>query len=175
MPRLLTLAVPLVLALGASGCVAHSHHHYPVEEAPTEYPYTGHHPVPHDHGGGWCMESHHHVHVYSPGPQYVYVDRYYAYRGPTVVWYVDLHPNRHGGYCNLHGRHSHDYFPTREHYSWDRGRNVYVYNRRHEASPGQGWSRPAPSNPGHGYRPPSILPVRAAWTPSTSPLRSTRA
>src|SRR5215218_9772017 len=156
MHRPLTLVVPLLLALGASGCVAHSHAYYPAEPAPTEYSYSGNHPVPYDQGGGWCTDSFLHVHAYAPGPQYVYVDRSYAYRGPTVIWYVDTHPNSHGGYCSLQGRHSHDYFPSRD-YSWDRGREVYVYNNRHDASPGQGYGRPTPPpvGVGHGSPPPS--------------------
>ncbi|NOK02503.1 MULTISPECIES: hypothetical protein [Myxococcus] len=172
MRRLLALAVPLALMMG-TGCVAHVHgparHHAPVQVI--EYSYSSDHPIPDDFGGGWCPYSHVHVHDYEPTTTYyVYSDDAYYYSGPSVVWYWNDHPHAHGGLCNMHGRHSHDYYPsTGSIYRYERNRG-YVWSRTHSASAGYGYVRPAtrPSNrpvvPGNTYsgtRPP---PGGTRWT-----------
>ncbi|RKH70519.1 hypothetical protein [Corallococcus aberystwythensis] len=167
MNRLLALVVPLALLMG-TGCVVEAHSHRPVRRvayvAPVaEYRFAGAHPVPDDYGGGWCPEDYAHVHDYQP-PQasYVYTDNVYYYRGPTVVWYWDYHPISSGGYCNLHGRHQHDYYPRGSWgsgYSYDRGGRGYRWDNTHAASAGSGRnnvapSRPAPAPVNQGRNPP---------------------
>ncbi|MFP2907408.1 hypothetical protein ACLESD_20640, partial [Pyxidicoccus sp. 3LFB2] len=182
MRRLLALAIPLALMMG-TGCVAHVHDgHYRSHRSVEviEYSYSGDHPVPDDHGGGWCSHTHTHVHEYQPTTTYyVYTDNAYYYRGPSLVWYWDYHPHAHGGHCNLSGRHSHDYYPTASRgYRYERNRG-YVWDRTHTASPVYGYAgrasrpssrpssystndnggssygrRPPPSGTGHGTTPP---------------------
>ncbi|WNZ62640.1 hypothetical protein QEG98_02070 [Myxococcus sp. MxC21-1] len=157
MRRLLALAVPLALMMG-TGCVAHVHgparHHAPVQVI--EYSYSSDHPIPDEFGGGWCPYSHVHVHDYEPTTTYyVYSDDAYYYSGPSVVWYWNDHPHAHGGLCNMHGRHSHDYYPSSGSiYRYERNRG-YVWSRTHSASAGYGYVRPA-------TRPPT-----APWCPAT--------
>ncbi|WP_223639584.1 hypothetical protein [Corallococcus sp. EGB] len=157
MNRLLALVVPLALLMG-TGCVVEAHSHRPVrrvayvEPAPVvQYRFAGAHPVPDDYGGGWCPEDYAHVHDYQP-PQasYVYTDDVYYYRGPTVVWYWDYHPTPSGGYCNLHGRHQHDFYPHGSWgagYSYDRGSRGYRWSNSHQASAIPGRNNVAPSRP----------------------------
>ncbi|RKH46412.1 hypothetical protein D7Y23_23825, partial [Corallococcus sp. AB050B] len=144
MNRLLALVVPVALLMG-TGCVVEAHSHRPVRRvayvapAPVaEYRFAGAHPVPDDYGGGWCPEDYAHVHDYQPPTtSYVYTDDVYYYRGPTVVWYWDYHPIASGGYCNLHGRHQHDYYPRGSWgagYTYDRGSRGYRWNNSHDAS-----------------------------------------
>ncbi|NVJ19521.1 hypothetical protein HV826_36055, partial [Myxococcus sp. AM010] len=144
MRRLLALAVPLALMMG-TGCVAHVHgpaRHAPVQVI--EYSYSSDHPIPDDFGGGWCPYSHVHVHDYEPTTTYyAYSDNAYYYSGPSVVWYWNDHPHAHGGLCNMHGRHSHDYYPNGGNiYRYERNRG-YVWSRTHSASAGYGYVRPS--------------------------------
>ena len=189
MRRLLALLTPLALVAG-TGCVVtpysgHMRTYRTVEV--TQYRFSGPHPIP--GGGGWCLEEYDHVHDYAPEVQYYsYTNDVYQYRGPTVVWYLDYHPIPTGGYCNLHGRHNHDYYPRQYDgwsYNWDRGREVYVYNNpryTHGASPvGGGYSQPAPSYPApsNGYYPPSnnsggslVTERIRRWRPSLTTIQS---
>ncbi len=158
MNRLLALVVPLALLMG-TGCVVEAHSHRPVRRvayvapAPVvEYRFAGAHPIPDDYGGGWCPEDYAHVHDYQPPTtSYVYTDNVYYYRGPTVVWYWDYHPIPGGGYCNLHGRHQHDFYPHGSWgagYSYDRGSGGYRWSNSHQASPvASGRNNIAPSRP----------------------------
>ena len=138
MRRLLALAIPLALMMG-TGCVAHVHdgpYRSTYRTVEVDYSYSGDHPVPDEYGGGWCSDVHTHVHDYRPTTTYyTYTDNVYYYRGPSVVWYWDYHPLVVGGYCNLHGRHSHDYYPSSgPGYRYERNRG-YVWDRTHRASP----------------------------------------
>src|SRR5207248_28671 len=76
-----------------------------------------------------CMNEGEHWHEYPANTSYVYSGSYYTYSGPTEVYYYDYHPVPNGGYCYIHGRHSHAYLPGTyaNNYYWDNGRNVYVY------------------------------------------------
>ncbi|HTE17444.1 MAG TPA: hypothetical protein VK689_03560, partial [Armatimonadota bacterium] len=166
MRRLLTLLAPLALLAG-TGCVVTPYHGhtrtYRTVEV-SQYRFHGPHPIA--GSSSWCLEEYDHVHDYAPETQhYVYTDNVYRYQGPTVVWYMDYHPVPTGGHCNYRGRHNHDYYPRRYDgwtYSWDRGRDVYVYNNpryTHGASPATGYQQPQPTYPpshnsGGAYRPP---------------------
>jgi hypothetical protein len=162
MRRLLALVVPLALLAG-TGCVVtpyHSHRSAYRAVSVVEYRYGGVHPIP--HAGGWCSESAYHVHDYEPEPEYyAYTNNVYTYRGPTMVWYLDLHPIPTGGYCHLSGRHHHDYHARQYDgwsHSWDRRREVYVYNSPrggHGASPAPGYRAPSPVNHARPTPPPS--------------------
>src|SRR5262249_59590196 len=90
--------------------------------------------------------------------------------GPTVVWYYDYHPVPSGGYCYLHGRHSHNFAPGAAYasaYYWDAGRSGYIYNGSayHGASPAPGYNAPPPPPPGspHPAQPPP--PPGATYAP----------
>jgi hypothetical protein len=176
---------PLVAALamfGASGCVVHSR--VPVVTgvaySDVQYRYFGAHPIPDAWGDGWCFLEHDHVHQYEPErTHYVYRGGVYVYASPTVVWYYGYHPISSGGYCALHGRHSHDYHPGTAFapdYSWDRGQRVYVYRNpdpRHGASgvtqPGRPPIFTSPPPPPPAYNPPpghgGIPPGRGGTPP----------
>ena len=172
--RPIPLAAALAL-LGASGCVVR--HYYPdtgVTYREVQYRYYGAHPIPEAVGDGWCLVEHDHVHEYMPErTHYVYRGGVYVYARPTVVWYVGYHPIPSGGYCGLHGRHSHDYHPgsaLAPQYTWDRSQRVYVYRNAppHDARrvdmvppppPGRPYGpppsyAPPPPPPGHGGIPP---------------------
>ncbi len=163
MSRLLALLAPLALVAGTGCYVTPYHGHtrttYRTVEA-VRYQFSGQHPIPHS-GGDWCLEEYAHYHDYAPETQhYVYTNNVYTYRGPRVVWYLDLHPIPAGGYCHLRGRHQHDYYPRRYSgwdYGWDRGRQVYVYKSprgRHDASPAPSYNPPRPHSSSRPNSPP---------------------
>src|SRR5690606_12566468 len=91
-----------------------------------DYRYSGYHPIPHTHGGGWCNLTHLHVHGYEPGIGYSYYDNYYVYSRPRHVYYYGGHYDTHGRFCNHSGWHHHDYVPSTHaasSYNWDSRRN----------------------------------------------------
>ncbi|MGA9523201.1 MAG: hypothetical protein WBV82_17165, partial [Myxococcaceae bacterium] len=168
--RSIFLASAVAAMIGTTGCVVHQHPgEYTYRYETTEYRYTGAHPIP-AQGDAWCLIEGAHVHDFAPDySYYTYRDDYYAYSGPTVVWYSDLHPTPHGAHCSLRGRHSHDYHPGYHNasaYDWDRDRRVYVYRDSlsgHSASP----ARPPSGQPTH-YDPPGY-----GNTPRPPPGRDT--
>lgn len=176
----------IVVGIGvfAQGCVVHSHGARRVVTEETvyvddgyvsayDYRYSGYHPIPHAHGGGWCNLTHLHVHGYEPGIGYSYYDNYYVYSRPRHIYYYGGHYDPHGAFCNHSGRHHHDYVPSTHAasaYNWDSRRNSYVYtpsrDRAVRSSPraapptGRGTSAP-------GYSSRRDEPVRSS--PSVAP------
>lgn len=145
MSHLFKALIVVGIGLFAQGCVVHSHgtrrvvtqETVYVDDGGYDYRYSGYHPIPHGHGGGWCNLTHLHVHGYEPGIGYSYYDNYYVYSRPRVVYYYGGHYDSHGGFCSHHGRHHHDYLPSTHAasaYNWDARRNGYVYTPSRDRS-----------------------------------------
>src|SRR5205823_6016822 len=128
---------------------------YGTNYATTGYQYYGSHPVPVEYGGGWCFNEGSHWHEYPANTSYAYSGSYYTYSGPTELYYYDYHPIPSGGYCYIHGRHSHNYLPGSyaNNYYWDNNHNNYVYGGPdyHAATP---VNSPPYSNNGYVAPPP---------------------
>ena len=176
----------IVVGIGvfAQGCVVHSHgarrvvteETVYVDDGGYDYRYSGYHPIPHSHGGGWCNLTHLHVHGYEPGIGYAYHHNYWVYSRPRVVYYFGGHYDSHGRFCNHRGRHSHDYLPSTHAasaYNWDSRRNGYVYTPSRDRSvrtsprvaPPSGRAVSGPSNVRDDNR------ARVRSSPSSAPSR----
>ncbi|MBL9003574.1 MAG: hypothetical protein JNJ46_04965 [Myxococcales bacterium] len=106
--------------------------------AQTQFGYFGPHPMPHDHGGGFCQGNGAHAHdfpvfdrhlfresggyayfVGDPG-DFGYASTSYVYRG-----HHPLDPSHGGGFCYMDWVHNHWFAPFSVSFSWNSGAFVW--------------------------------------------------
>ena len=106
--------------------------------AQAQFGYFGPHPMPHDHGGGFCQDSGAHAHDFPVFDRHLfreaggyayfvgdpadfgYANTAYAYRG-----HHPLDPSHGGGFCYMDWVHNHWFAPFSVSFSWNSGAFVW--------------------------------------------------